>query len=320
MKLYFAPLEGITDGLYRRAHCALFGEVDKYFAPFISPSAGFRVTHREKRQLLSDRDSSYAVVPQLLLGRPDALDEILPRLADAGFAEINLNLGCPSGTVTAKGKGAGLLREPDALKRLLDAVFAAPHGLAVSAKTRIGFSNADEWPGLWQIFCAYPFSELIVHARTREEYYRGRTHPDALALCKGAPFPVSYNGDLFSPEDVQNIENGYPALDGVMLGRGIVANPALPRILRGGAALSMAELQRFHDALCDAYAEEMPFKALHGRMCEIMSYVCCCLDGAKKPLKQLRKAQTLSEYRSRADMLFADCALKQQPWFDPLNL
>ncbi|MBQ4227752.1 MAG: tRNA-dihydrouridine synthase family protein [Clostridia bacterium] len=320
MKLYFAPLEGITDGLYRRAHCQMFNGVDKYFAPFISPSAGFRVTHREKRQLLSDRDANYTVVPQLLIGKPDALEEILPRLADAGFSEINLNLGCPSGTVTAKGKGAGLLREPDALRTLLDALFALPCGLAVSAKTRIGFSDASEWEGLWQILRAYPFSELIVHARTREEYYRGRTHPDALALCCGAPFPVIFTGDLFSPEDVQGIEKAYPELGGVMLGRGLVANPALSRMLRGGEALTISELKRFHDALCDAYAEEMPFKALHGRMCEIMSYVCCCLDSAKKPLKQLRKAQTLADYRSRTEALFAICDLKQQPWFDPLNL
>ena len=320
MKLYFAPMEGITDGVYRRVFHEYFGGADKYFAPFLSPSGDFRITHREKRQLLCDLGAPYTVVPQLLVRETEMLAPAFEKLGGFGFTEINLNLGCPSGTVTAKGKGAGLLRDLDALRRLLDAAFRLRGDMRLSAKTRIGFASADEWPRIWDALRSYPFAELIVHPRTREEYYRGGTHPEAMETCGDAPFPVFYNGDVFSPADAQALEEKLGFLSGFMLGRGLVANPSLALELRFGEGLQAQKLKAFHAALTCAYAEEMPFQGLHGRMCEIVSYMSCCFENPKKALKAMRKARDAREYLERSELLFDGCPLKEEPYFDPLGL
>ena len=317
MDFYAAPLEGITDGIWRRIFHAHFGGVEAFYAPFVSPTREFHITHREERQLLIDRDAPYRVVAQLLTKDAGVLAVALPKLRDLGFDEVNLNLGCPSGTVTAKGKGAGLLRDLEALKRLLDAAFALPDAPRLSVKTRVGFSVTEEWPRLWETLRDYPFCFLIVHPRTREEYYRGCTHPELLALCENARFPVMYNGDLFSPADTKNIAQRLPFLRGLMLGRGLIANPALARTLRGGKALCMAEIRAFHDELFDALAAEMPFQAVYGRMCEMMSYMATCFEDAAKPMKLLRKSRSPEQYRERAKALFDNCRLKKEPYFDP---
>ena len=318
MKLYFAPLEGITDGIYRRVFQEHFGGVDKYYAPFISPTADFHVTHRERRQLLIDSDAPYTVVPQLLIRETEGLPLAFRRLQEFGFREINLNLGCPSSTVTAKGKGAGLLRDLPALRRLLDSAFSQRGDLCISAKTRIGYSSVEEWPEILKVLEQYPFSELIVHPRTREEYYRGPTHPELLMQCRDTGFPVIYNGDIFSPQDAAKSKGRYCFLEGLMLGRGLVANPGLAQMLRGQPGMTAEKWQAFHGALAYAYAEEMPFHALHGRLCEIIAYMSRCFENSKKAVKLMRKAHSMEEYLQVSKVLFEDCPLRQEPFFDAL--
>ena len=123
MILYFAPLEGFTDAIYRRVHHACFGGVDKYFMPFISPSESLSFTSRQQADFSPTENDGVPAVPQILAKDPNRFLIMSRLLRDAGYTEVNLNLGCPSGTVTAKGKGAGMLRDPDALSRFLDAVF-----------------------------------------------------------------------------------------------------------------------------------------------------------------------------------------------------
>ena len=139
-------------------------------------------------------------------------------LRNMGYTVFNLNLGCPSATVTAKGKGAGLLQRPDELDALLADVFAAS-SVAVSLKSRIGYLAPEEFPRLLSIYRQYNAQELILHPRTRKEMYCGAVHMDAFALAAaGSPFPVVYNGDLFTVEDVRAFEAAHPETAAVMLG------------------------------------------------------------------------------------------------------
>lgn len=314
VRVYFAPLEGVTDPIYRRIHHRLFPGLDKYYIPFISPTQHLTMTSREQRAVSPEENAGVPAVPQILTKRAEHFVHMARLLGDAGYSEVNLNLGCPSGTVTAKGKGAGMLRDPDGLKAFLDVVYAESP-VSVSIKTRIGYDSVDEWPELLDIFRQYPIHELIVHPRTRQELYKGRPHREILATLPGTGLAWAYNGDLNTAAQCRALLGEYPGVSAIMLGRGLVTNPALVRELRGGAPLSLEELREYHDSLYAAYTAEWPPSAVLGHMREIMDYICCCFEDPKRIRKALRKARSLADYEGAARRLFDECALREEPEF-----
>ena len=193
------------------------------------------------------------VTPQILTKNPEDFLWAAAQLGDMGYGEVNLNLGCPSATVTAKGKGAGLLRTPETLERLLDGIFSRAE-IPVSVKTRIGYAESEEFPALLERLCRYPMAELILHCRTRREMYAGAVHYEAFGLaaerCRAR---LCFNGDLFTPGDFTALAARYPDLPAAAAARGAAEDPALFRRLKGGPAASRQELRRFHEEIYDAY-------------------------------------------------------------------
>ena len=313
----FAPLEGVTDAVYRRTHRAHFPGIAKYFIPFISPTQNLRFTARELSAISPERNAGLFVVPQILTKDAGHFLWAAQALFDMGYSEVNLNAGCPSGTVTAKGKGAGMLADVNALQWFLDEVFAhAP--VRVSIKTRIGVTNPEEFVRLLAVYARYPVHELIIHPRTRTEMYAGTPHrdvyADALARTK---LPIVYNGDLFTAADCRSLEAEFPGTRALMLGRGLIANPALARAYAGGAPLDKGELRAFLDDLLRAYREEYPANVTLGRMREVMKHVVSCFEQPEKPRKAIRKAAKLAAYEEALDRLFDDHALRPDAGFVP---
>ena len=315
LPVYFAPLEGVTDTVYRQVHHAHFTGPVKYFIPFISPTQNLVLTPRERKNVDPQANAGLHAVPQVLTKNAAHFLWAANLLHDLGYEEVNLNAGCPSGTVTAKGKGAGLLQRPQELAWFLDEIFAhAP--VRVSVKTRIGFSSPDEFGALLELYNRYPVHELIIHPRTREEYYTGSVHRDVYAAAEaGARMPLVYNGDLFTPDGCRAFEQAHPATRALMLGRGMLANPALAQTYAGGAPLSKATLRAFHDDLLRAYQDAYPASVVLGRMREVAKNIACCFEGAEKPLKAARKANSLSAYQDAVTRLFEDYALSANPCF-----
>ena len=315
LPIYFAPLEGVTDAVYRRVHHAHFTGIDKYFIPFISPTQNLVLTPRERSNISPESNAGMYAVPQVLTKKADHFLWAEAQLADMGYKEININLGCPSGTVTAKGKGAGMLEHPIDLELFLDEVFKKTK-VRVSLKTRIGFSSPDEFERLLEIFGQYPVHELIIHPRTREQYYKGTPHRDVYTACEGkTKLPLVYNGDLFTPQDCRSFAEQHPAARALMLGRGMLANPALAQTARGGAPLTRESLQAFHDDLFAAYKQAYHTSAVLGRMREVAKNIACCFEGADKPLKAARKASSIAVYEDAMARLFGDYTLSANPCF-----
>ena len=315
MNIYFAPLEGITDIYYRRTHHECFSGITKYFIPFVCPTQHKDFPPREYRAILPENNAGVPVVPQILTKYAEHFLWAATEMADMGYTEVNLNLGCPSGTVTAKGKGSGMLREPDQLKAFLDEIYAKCP-IKVSIKTRIGFASVDEWPALLDIFAGYPMSEFIVHPRTRTEFYNGQPHSELLAeVFERTDVPVVYNGELRDVADCRNMAARYPKAAALMLGRGLVSNPAIAQELSGGETLTLPALRRFHDRLFEAYSTNWPVKAVIGRMHEIMHYVACSFEDCAKARKAIRKAGTLAAYETAVNRLFDECQLRPEPGF-----
>lgn len=310
-----APMEGITGSTFRRVHVACFGALDRYYMPFVAPPrVGSAFGPKPMKELDRERNRGLNVIPQLLTKDADEFVWAAGLLAEMGYREVNLNLGCPSGTVFNKGKGSGFLRNPEALDAFLDEV-CARSPLPVSVKTRLGAEDDAEYEKVLEVYCAHPLAELIVHPRVRADFYKGcpRWEPYGETLAR-APFPVAYNGDVFSPDGLDALVATYPATRHVMLGRGIVANPALGRVLSGGAPLTLDELHRFHDELFCAYEAEIGGNAVW-RMKEWWTYASCVFEEPQAVRRAVRKARRADEYRLTAEDVFRAGRLAGQPWF-----
>ena len=305
MEYYFAPMEGITGAQFRQIHHSLFPGVDKYYIPFLSPTQDHVFTPRDLRAVLPEHNQGFHAVPQLLTRNPQDFLWAAGALADMGYEEVNLNLGCPSGTVTAKGKGAGLLGRREELERMLDGIFAAPPA-AISLKTRLGMEDPEEFPALLELFSRYPVSLLIIHPRVRQDFYRRPVRMDsfrfALDHYRG---PICFNGGLLTPEDCAAFAREFPQVDRVMLGQGLLADPALVRRLKGGPAASREELRQFHDQLCHTYVDLFASQrnaAFH--MKELWHYLSHRFQGPEKALKAIRKASTPQAYDAGVEQMF----------------
>lgn len=313
VKYYFAPMEGITDHIFRNVHHHYFPGVDKYFTPFFSPTNDGRFPPRNMRDFDVEVNRDLPVVPQLLTKHGADFLWAARVLADLGYTEINLNLGCPSGTVTAKGKGSGLLSDLNGLERLLEEIFSAPPA-EISVKTRLGRTEPEEFPRLLELFNRYPISELTVHCRVGADFYRKPARPEAFAQALAeSRAPVCYNGDLTTRERVLRFRAQYPDAPALMLGRGAVADPALIRRLKGGASADRETLRRYTEELFERYSSAFgsPRAAL-GRMKEIWFYQICLFDGVEKYEKQLKKTARPEEYRDLTARIFGELPLRAE--------
>lgn len=296
MRHYFAPLEGLTDSVFRRLHHKYFpGCVDRYYTPFFSPTVHRALTPREARELPPAEDLSAVVIPQLLTKVPEDFVWMAGQCRELGYQEVNLNLGCPSGTVTAKGKGSGMLREPDTLDAFLEAIFRQSP-LPISVKTRIGFSDPEEFPRLLEIYNRYPIRELTVHPRIRTDFYKGCVHMEVFDYAvANSKAPLCYNGDLVSSRQVEALKAKYPQVEAVMLGRGLVADPGM--LLPGGT--DREALTGFLNELLEEYL--VIFGGSRNamfRMKEHWGMVIRKFDGSEKLAKRLRKTTDLSEFKA----------------------
>ena len=334
MKFYLAPLEGVTGYIFRNALKEYFPGTDRYFTPFIVPDQKHALRKRELRDILPENNQVKELVPQILTSDPVRFVETAKALAEYGYEEVNLNLGCPSGTVVAGGRGAGMLADVDRLDRFLDQIFRDTD-LHISVKTRIGMEHPEEGYTLMKIYNQYPISEVIIHPRTRKEFYKGEPHLDVFGeLLAMSKHPVCYNGNLFTVRDYEQFRARFPQVERVMIGRGVLADPGLMRRLKSlehaqktgedasrkendmeqpGSEIyrtGKQELRAFHDTIFRQYREifdEDKNAIFH--MKELWSYLMHSFEGSESYAKKIRKTSSLNEYRCEVGNLFRACSL-----------
>ena len=322
MRIYFAPMQGVTGWPYRLTHLKHYDGIDRYYMPFISVHQSRSMKGGEKRDLQPDHNVSGRMVPQLLPGSAEDSLAYMDQILDAGYDEVSLNFGCPARTVTTKGKGAGILETPDKLDEYLEHLFTGMTGrlagLKVSVKTRIGMNDCSAASELIRIYNRYPIAEVQVHARLGKDAYDGVTDKETFRMFyEEIRHPVCYNGDIRSLEDFQNLKEEFPDLAAVMIGRGLVADPMLAEKIQAdmvsenkqedmisenaGADRQQEEkkrLIRFHDDVCNAwhecYGQEHPAIC---RMLEIWDYLGASFPGCERKVRKIRKARNLQTYR-----------------------
>ena len=306
MRYYFAPMEGLTDSIYRRAHHTYFSGVDRYYMPFLSPTIHRTLTHREDRELPMADSVDFQAVPQVLTKVAEDFLWAARVCRDRGYDEVNLNVGCPSGTVVSKGKGSGMLRDLDHLDRFLEEIFQESV-LPISIKTRLGIENSEEFPKILEIYNRYPIKELTIHPRVRKQFYNGTVDMEMfLYAAQNSRNPLCYNGDITSVAQINKLQLEFPMVESVMIGRGLVADPGL---LCGGTEIKA--LEQFMNALLEEYT--VSFGGARNamfRLKENWGLLHPRFEGVDKLWKRLRKTTDLEEYKAITAEIFHTLPLK----------
>lgn len=307
MKYYFAPMEGITGYIYRNSYKKFFNNIDKYFTPFIVPNTSRSLKTKELRDILPENNKGINIVPQILTNDSEGFIFTTNKLKQLGYDEINLNLGCPSGTVVSKNRGSGFLSKTDELDKFLEDIFKMDD-VKISIKTRIGKDSPEEFYKLIEIYNKYPLEELIIHPRTQKDFYGNKPNlevfKDALKLSKNE---ICYNGDIFTKDDYNNLIKDFKDVDKVMLGRGILSNPGLMNEIKNDSFLDKKVLKEFHDEVFNNYRELFnEDKNAIFRMKELWGYMIYIFSDNKKYAKKIKKAQKLESYNDAVSSLFEE--------------
>lgn len=305
MKYYLAPMEGITGYIYRNFYEKFFHNIDKYFTPFIVPNESRSLKTKELRDILPENNKGMNIVPQILTNDSEGFITTSRKLQQLGYNEVNLNLGCPSGTVVSKNRGSGFLAKREDLDKFLDEIFKI-NDMKISIKTRIGKECPEEFYELIKIYNKYPLEELIIHPRTQKDFYGNKPNldvfNDSLTLSKN---PVCYNGDIFTVDDHNKLIKTFPNVDKIMIGRGILANPGLMNEIKNNIFIDKNVLKEFHDEIFNKYREifNEDRNAIF-RMKELWGYMIYIFSDNKKYAKKIKKAQNLIDYKQGVSSLF----------------
>ena len=312
MKYYLAPLEGITTYVYRNAYHKYFRPMDKYFTPFIVPAIDKKFNTREMKELSKEHNEGLYVVPQLLTNNAEDFLKTAKDIAAFGYDELNLNLGCPSGTVVSKKKGSGFLAYPEELERFLDEIYSKAD-YKISIKTRIGKDDPEEFERLMEIYNKFPLEELIVHPRVQKDLYKNTPNWDAYRLAYDtAKTELCYNGDICACSDRDRLLKEFPNTECIMIGRGIIRNPALIGELEDQGAPDLKNVLGFHDMIYDEYQRiSSGERNVLFKMKEFWSYIGLNFEGSEKLMKKIKKSERLKDYEAYVKAIFETCEWKR---------
>ena len=260
-EIHFAPLQGYTEDCYRRIHHALCGGVDYYYTPFLRLEHG-KVRSKDLRDVKPENNGGVPVVPQLIVRDAKELDALLQVIRPLGYQRADINMGCPFALQTHHGRGAGLLAHPEEVKGLCEKM-AANADISFSVKMRIGLTARDEWRTILPMLHDVPLRHVAVHPRLASQGYKGAVDMEAFgelyALCRHR---LIYNGDITSVEDIHRMEQNFPQLQGVMIGRGLLARPTLAEAYKRGVNVSddevMTTIKAMHEGMAAAYGRFIP--------------------------------------------------------------
>jgi len=302
MQIYLAPLQGLTDWIFRESYTQHIGAFDKTFTPFVRMQNGEFYRPSQCNDLLPEHNQMQQPVPQFLGKDVASFLRFEELCLEHGYNEANINMGCPYPMVTGKGMGAGLLANPNTIKQLLEGVFASTK-LKISVKCRLGLEKPTDFESLIPIFNAFPLEEMIIHPRIGKQQYKGEADMEAFAnYAKQLKHPVCYNGDILTVSDVEKLRTLAPQVECIMIGRGVLQNPFLLSEIRGqelSQTNKMVMLRKFHAAMIEhsktKYSGDLHFLK---RFEEFWSYHAEGFENGHKIYKQVKKSKSLAQYEA----------------------
>ncbi len=305
LTLHAAPVQGHTDAAWRHFHHDVYGGDQLYYTPFIRAEHG-DLRQRDLRDFTGELSEGIPVEPQVIFRDEAELTLLLDRLIAEGTTKINLNMGCPFPLQMGKGRGCGFLSNKEQLARIPEILASRPDA-SYSLKMRLGMDDAEEWKNAIEALKDVPFRFVAIHPRIGRQQYGGELMMDQFEeLLKVSPWPVVFNGELRTPEDMQCAAERYPEIAGLMVGRGLLGRPSLFAEFSEGQEWSREQrletMLKFHRRLLNHYEETLCGDSqLLSKIKPFWEYA--EEEIGRKPWKAIKKATTLPKYRSAVAMI-----------------
>ena len=297
-KIEFAPLQGYTDAIYRTIHNKVFGGINSYYSPFIRLEKG-EVRQKDIKDILPENNENINLVPQIIVNSNEEFLKLTESVSNLGYKRIDINMGCPFPLQTKKGRGAALLQNTNHLEDIVESINSI-NDIDFSIKMRLGMDSAEDAKGALEIINKAKLHHITIHPRIAKQQYKGEIDYQTFDyIYQNCLHPIIYNGDILSQEDIYNIINIYPKIEGIMIGRGLLAKPYLAMELNKTIRLSVSErlsmIMKLHDAIYDHYSSVMQGEhQLLLKMKTFWEY----LDEeiGKKPYKAIKKSVNIKKY------------------------
>lgn len=307
LPIHFAPLQGYTDAIYRRAHARIFGGIETYYSPFVRIERG-EIRRRDARDVNPENNQGLHLIPQLIAPEAEKAGQVISLFTENGYQEIDINLGCPFATLAKRHNGSGMLPYPEEVKALLNTIVEKYSELRFSIKLRLGWEKAEECLTLLPLLNELPLSHIILHPRLGKQQYKGEVDLNGFeAFYKGCEKPLLYNGDLHTTEDIETITERFPKLAGVVIGRGLLANPALAYEYQQGKMLSSDEMAKkvgqLHAEVFSSYQEQLQGGDLQLLMKMKSFWEYLLPKGDHKAKKVIHKTTKLDNYEAAVSNL-----------------
>lgn len=307
LPIQFAPLQGYTDAVYRRAHARVFGGIETYYSPFVRIEHG-EIRRRDVRDIEPENNPGLHLIPQLIAPDIDKAEQIIALFIEKGYKSMDINLGCPFPVLAKRHNGAGMLPHPEEVKALLTNTIERHPDIEFSVKLRLGWDNPEECLELLPLFNELPLTHIILHPRLGKQQYKGEVDLNGFeAFYNGCKKPLLYNGDLLTLEDIRSISTRFPKLAGLVIGRGLLANPALALEYRQGKTLSTDEMAKkvgqLHSEVFNNYQEQLQGGELQLLMKMKSFWEYLLPDGDRKSKKTIHKTSKLANYQAAVSNL-----------------
>jgi tRNA-dihydrouridine synthase B len=296
--IYLAPMQGLTDFVFRKEWQKMFSGIDKYFTPFISLDKRGKLSNKYLREIATENNDVTNTVPQILTNKPEEFMQISNMLADYGYLEVNWNLGCPFPMLVKRKTGAGLLPYPDEINKFLSEVCKTP--IKISVKMRLGNTDNSDIFKLIDILNNYDISEIIIHPRIATQMYSGEVDNESFQKCLNSlKHNVVYNGDIVNIETYNKTTSNFPNISAIMIGRALVENPFLiDEIKTNNMCFDLKKFKLFHNNLLEGYSSylEGGDKQIVMKMQEKWDYFAKLFPQQRKEIKQIKKTTSLKKY------------------------
>jgi tRNA-dihydrouridine synthase len=308
--LLSSPLQGFTDFRFRNAFNTIFGGIDTFYSPYIRLNGSLVIKKAYERDLLPENNVGLEVIPQIITNDAEEFLFVANYVQQLGYKELNWNLGCPYPMVTKCGMGSGLISDPERIDKILEKVHAESN-IIVSMKMRLGYDNNEEILQVLPILEKYPVKNVAIHARIGKQLYKGGVHLDAFEQCVNqTSLKLYYNGDITTVAKFHEMQQRFPTIDHWMIGRGLIADPFLPGMIKSNTTLyptnKLEMFRTFHDTLFQNYSESLSGSThLLLKMYHLWEYFSVLFSNPHKALKKIKKAGSIKNYQTAVNEILA---------------
>ena len=307
--LLSSPLQGFTDFRFRNAFHKHFGGIDTFYSPYIKLNGKLVVKGSYERDILPENNSTLEVIPQIITNDAEEFLFVANYVQQFGYKELNWNLGCPYPMVAKCGMGSGLIKNTDQIEHILKRVHNETD-IIVSMKMRMGYENATEILDVLPILEQYPIKNIAIHARIGKQLYKGGVDLDSFQKCLDtSKQKIYYNGDITSVTKFNELQERFPSIDHWMIGRGLIADPFLPSMIKNDTTEypknRLEIFEAFHDEIYreyDAYLQgPTPIRM---KMLGFWEYFSESFSNPQKTFKKIKKAGNSKNYEAAVKEIF----------------